>query len=156
MAEIPIRSFAVSVVLLRKTKAVCEVLLLRRTGTLRGQWCQVAGGIEANETAWQAALRETLEETSLVPDQLYSADICEQFYEADRDAISLLPVFVGFVSLDQNVTINDEHSEFIWVDFKTADKFVPFAGQRRVLEHIEREFVKRAPNSLLLVGHEVE
>ncbi|WP_312882971.1 NUDIX domain-containing protein [Rhizobium etli] len=37
---------------------------MRRTGsTLSGEWCQIAGGIEHGETAWQAALREAKEET---------------------------------------------------------------------------------------------
>lgn len=46
------------------------------------------------------------EETNLASKRLYSADICEQFYEADRDAISILPVFVGFVDADATVVIN--------------------------------------------------
>lgn len=52
------------------------------------------------EKTWEAALREVREETNLNCDQLYSADICEQFYDADRDAISMLTVFVGFVDAD--------------------------------------------------------
>ena len=100
MHEIPIRCFAVSVVILRPAGSAFEFLLLRRTGTLAGTWCQVAGAIEAGETAWQAGLREVVEETGLHPNRFYSADICEQFYEADRNAISLLPVFVGYAPQD--------------------------------------------------------
>ena len=58
MPEISIRAFLVSVVVIRETDGCCEVLLLKRTGSLAGTWCQVAGSIEDNETAWQAALRE--------------------------------------------------------------------------------------------------
>jgi dihydroneopterin triphosphate diphosphatase len=66
--EIPIRCFAVSVVLLRRVSAGCEVLLLRRNHTLVGEWCQIAGAIEEGEKAWEAALREVNEETNLTCD----------------------------------------------------------------------------------------
>lgn len=151
MHEIPVRCFAVSLFVLRPCGRGHEVLLLRRTRTLAGQWCQVAGGIEADETAWQAALRELHEETSLRPGALYSADICEQFYEADRDAITLAPVFVAFVEADAAVVLNEEHDASRWLDFEAASTLLPFAGQRHVLGHIEREFVRREPNAHLRI-----
>ncbi|NTG50483.1 NUDIX domain-containing protein [Agrobacterium rhizogenes] len=151
MAEIPIRCFAVSVVLLRRIDDEAEVLLLRRNHTLVGEWCQIAGGIEEGEKAWEAALREVWEETGIKCSRLYSADICEQFYESDRDAISMLPVFVGFVEANSAITINHEHSEFRWGSFETALNMVPFAGQRYVLRHVEAEFVEREPVRHLLI-----
>jgi dATP pyrophosphohydrolase len=152
MHEIPIRSFAVSVVVVRKRGDESEVLLLRRTRSLAGEWCQIAGAIEAGETAWQAALREVNEETGLRPVALYSADICEQFYEADRNAISLLPVFVGFAHPGDDIRLNAEHDEFRWVAFDEALRMVPFAGQRNVLIHIRREFIDREPCRWLLIN----
>lgn len=151
MVDIPIRCFAVSVILLRVLDGEAQVLLLRRNHTLVGEWCQIAGGIEEGEKAWEAALREVKEETGLTCDRLYSADICEQFYEADRDAISMLPVFVGFVDHGANVVINDEHSEYCWVSFEAAVNMVPFAGQRHVLRHVEAEFAQREPVRHLLI-----
>lgn len=151
MADIPIRSFAVSVVLLRSNDDRTEVLLLRRNHTLVGEWCQIAGAIEEGEKAWGAALREVKEETGLDCRRFYSADICEQFYEADRDSISLLPVFVGFVDAEARVVINHEHSDFRWVTFDEALAMVPFAGQRYVLRHVWAEFVEREPIRHLLI-----
>lgn len=151
MQEIPIRSFAVSVVVIRHAATGAEVLLLRRTRSLAGEWCQIAGAIEPGETAWQAALRETREETGLMLERLYSADICEQFYEAERDAISLLPVFVGIAAPDAAVRLNPEHSEFRWAGFDEVAGMVPFAGQRHVLRHVEQEFVAREPSRWLLI-----
>ncbi len=80
MQDIPIRCHAVSLVAVRVLEGTNEVLLLRRTRSLRGEWCQIAGAIETGETAWQAAIRELAEETGLAPQALFSADICEQFY----------------------------------------------------------------------------
>ncbi|MEF2071953.1 NUDIX hydrolase [Consotaella aegiceratis] len=136
---------------LRRLASTTQVLLLCRTRSLAGEWCQVAGGIEMGEAAWQTALREIKEETALSVDTLYSADICEQFYEPDRDSITLVPVFVAFVGADEVVTLNDEHSDFRWVSFDEAERMVPFPGQRHVLAHIRREFVEREPHPLLRI-----
>lgn len=102
----------------------------------------MVGSIEEGETAWQTALRELDEETGLQPNALYSADTYEQFYEADRDAITIAPVFVAFVDNSATVTLNHEHSEYRWVSFAEAFEMVAFGGQRRVLGWIEDEFVK--------------
>jgi len=153
MPEIPIRAFLASLVAIRKTEAQFEVLLLKRTQTLVGEWCQIAGSIEEGETAWQTALRELDEETGLKPTKFYSADTCEQFYEADRDAITIAPVFVAFIDHTAKVSLNHEHSEYRWVSFAEAIEMVAFGGQRRVLHWIEDEFVTRIPSNHLLIKH---
>ncbi len=93
---------------------------MERADSLVGAWCQVAGGLEEGETAWQAALREITEETGLTPQRFYSGDICEQFYEPERDCISIFPVFVAFVDPTAWVTLNNEHSAYQWLDFDAA------------------------------------
>ena len=40
-------------------------------------------------------LREIEEETGLIPDRFYSADILEQLYRPDQNCVILVPVFVG-------------------------------------------------------------
>ena len=151
MPGIPIRSFFVSLIAIRRTEARHEVLLLKRTGTLAGEWCQIAGGIEEGETAWQAALRELEEETGLKPDTFYSGDICEKFYEADRNAISIAPVFVAFIDNAATDSLNHEHSEYRWVSFYEAREMVAFGGQRRVLSWVEDELVMRKPSHHLWI-----
>jgi dATP pyrophosphohydrolase len=149
---VPIRCFAVSVIALRRNDEATRVLLLRRTGgPIEGEWCQVAGGIEPGEVAWRAALRELKEETGLVPERFYSADICEQFYEPDKECISLLPVFVAYIGTEAMVTLNHEHSDFRWMSFDEARAAVPFSGQRAVLDHVEREFVQARPTEWLRI-----
>lgn len=146
MQEIPIRCHAVSLVAVRVMNNANQVLLLRRTRSLCGEWCQVAGAIERGETAWRAAVRELKEETGLMPVALYSGDICEQFYEAHLDAVSILPVFVAHIDPAASVELNPEHSEHRWVSFDEADCMVPFAGQRKILRHVEAEFLLRTPS----------
>ncbi len=149
MSMIPIYCGDVSVVLLRESGGGHEVLLLRRTRRLPGCWCEVAGGIESGEAAWQAALRETREETGLVLDRLYSADHCFQYYEPNKERMVLLPVFVGYPKTGQQVRLNREHDAYRWMSFDDARAAVPFGSQRRMLAHIEEDFVKAPPSPWL-------
>ena len=152
--SLPIRSVAVSAILVSLDADGARVLLLRRSAgdALGGEWCQVSGRIEADETAWQAALREIREETGLVPDAFYSAGICEQFYDAKHDRIMLMPVFVGFVGHERAVRVNDEHSDARWMTFAEAAAAVTFGGQRAILEHVRREFADRRPSEWLRIA----
>ena len=82
---IPIRSVIVSAVLFSDIEGEIKMLMMKR---VKGDfWCHVAGKMEANETAPQAILREIYEETGIKPQQLYSADYLEQFYEASSNVI---------------------------------------------------------------------
>ena len=134
---------------LRRTTRDHEVLLLRRTRSNAGEWCQIAGSIEPGEKAWQAALREMREETALVPGRLYSADLCEHFYEIGTDSIWVAPIFVAYVDSEVTVTLNEEHSEYCWVSFDRAVELLPFPGQKTMLIYIRDWFVEREPCRLL-------
>ncbi len=152
MPDVPIKAFITSVVPIRAGREGWQVLLLKRTETLVGEWCQVAGKVEEGETAWQAALRELEEETGLVPTALFSADICEQFYEPDRDQITMAPVFVAILADGASVQLNHEHSDYRWMSFGEACDLVAFGGQRRILRWIEDEFVHRQPSPHLKIA----
>lgn len=152
MPEVPITCRAVSLIAMRAIGNGHQVLLMRRTRGLSGEWCQVAGGIEDGETAWQAALRELFEETGLTPVKFYSADFCEQFYVADSNCIELLPVFVAVIDPQADVVLNDEHDAFEWLPFDRACELVSFGGQRQLLRHVEAEFAKRQPSSHLEIA----
>lgn len=142
----------ISLVVLRPSARGHEVLLLERTGeTMHGEWCQIAGGIEPGELAWETVLREMKEETQLVPERLYSADILEQFYEPDRNRISVVPVFVAFVPEGTEPTLNEEHSAWQWVSVEEARRLVPFPGQAEMLEKVRQYFLATTPSELLRI-----
>ena len=50
MQEIPIKSFAVPWLSSGRMEQPHALLLLRRTRSLAGEWCQIAGAIEPGET----------------------------------------------------------------------------------------------------------
>ena len=148
---LPIKSFSVSIFILKPDESETMVLLLRRTGYLAGLWCQIAGRIEAGEKAWQAAIREVREETGITLTTIWSADILEQFYEVDKECIILVPVFVSTVPEGTAVTLNDEHDAYKWVSFEEASAMLSFAGQQRALAAVKAEFVDKEPNSHLKI-----
>jgi dATP pyrophosphohydrolase len=153
--QIPVRCYAVSAVLILEDNHN-QVLVLRRaeSTSLGGAWGPVTGAIEAGENASQSALREIREETGLMPERFYSADYCVQFYEPINHAISVIPVFVGFVGEDQTVALNWEHSDYRWASLEEAIPLLTFGGQRAMFEHVRREFVEREPTEFLRIDLE--
>jgi len=135
-----------AVVVLRPAHPEPQVLLLRRASSyLHGVWSYVAGHLEAGETLWQCALRELAEETGLRPQALYSADCCEQFYDAQSDCIQLVPAFVAMLAAEARVRLNHEHDASRWLSFAAALPELPFGGQRELFARVRREFVERTP-----------
>lgn len=144
--SIPVRCGNVAVVVLRGEGEDAKVLLMRRSkGLLSGLWCQVTGRIEAGETAWEAALREVIEETGIRPSRLYSADFCDFFYNPGANAVEVLPMFLATVASDSEVRLNPEHTEFRWVDLTSAADMAPFLGHRVALREIRHDFVEKPP-----------
>jgi len=148
---LPVKSVSVSIFILKPDGDETKVLLLRRTGYLAGLWCQVAGGIEAGEKAWQTAVREVQEETGIVLTEIWSADILEQFYEVNKECITLVPVFVSTVPEDTAITLNDEHDAYEWVSFDIANGMLSFPGQQKALASVKAEFVDKTPNPHLRI-----
>lgn len=145
LCPIPLNCRGVAAVILKKAGSGYRVLLIKRADSFEGAWCYVAGKIEQGEKAWQAVLREIKEETNLFPAALYSADIFEQFYEPERESIWVAPVFVGYINDRQKIKLNEEHSAYHWFTMEEAMQAVVFPGQRIILEHVEKEFIRREP-----------
>ena len=112
----------------------------------------ISGKIEKNEKAWEAALREIKEETGIIPDEFYSADMLEQFYEINQNCINLVPIFVGIVKNGTEVILSpDEHDEYKWVTTQEAKHYLKFENQLKVLDHIENRFIINEPYQYLRI-----
>lgn len=152
MPTLPVRCTMVSIIALRGSNRSTETLLLKRSrGRMASIWTYCAGHVEAGERGWQAALRELREETSLIPQALYSTTFCEQFYSAHDDAVEIVPAFVARVQAEARVRLNPEHSDYRWVPLEEAGALFPFGSQRELLEHVQREYVEREPPHYLQV-----
>ena len=110
-------------------------LLLKRSKTKIYEylWQGVAGKIEKNELAWQAALRELKEETGLTAHRMFVADYVSKFYEKHGDLINLVPVF-GIEVKNKKVLLSEEHCDFKWLNFKKAHDKLTWNGQKKGLK----------------------
>jgi 8-oxo-dGTP pyrophosphatase MutT (NUDIX family) len=126
----------------RESEKGIEFLLLKRAENqvYPGLWQMVTGKIKAEESAHQTALREILEETGLVPAQLWVAPTVNSFYEPKDEYICLLPVFAARVDTGE-IKLSDEHTDYKWVDKITAQKLLAWEGQRKAVQIIEDYFL---------------
>ena len=123
----------------KKVKKKIHFLLLKRAGTKNYEhlWQGVAGKIEKGESAWQAALRELDEETSLKPKCMFIADHVSKFYEGIGDRINLIPVF-GIEVGSEEVRLSDEHTEFRWMNVDEAEETLVWDGQKKGIRMVYR------------------
>ena len=83
--------------------------------------------------------------------ELWSGDFCEQFYEANKDRIMMLPVFIGVVPPDAEVVLNAEHDGYKWLGYEESDRLLAFPGQRKMLAAVKAGFIDRQPHTLLRI-----
>jgi dATP pyrophosphohydrolase len=126
-----------------------EYLLLQRSShkIYAGSWRMVGGKLHAEETSWQACLREIAEETQLRVQRLLCVPYVNRFYEWRHDRINDIPVFVAVVAPDQNPVLDDEHSDFAWLSLEAALERLAWPGQCDGL---------RAAAALLREGHPLQ
>ncbi len=135
MADITIR--VVDCYVFRQTDGALRFLLLKRNKDKLYEhlWQGVAGKIEGNETASEAAIRELREETGLEPVRMFVADYVSRFYEAHQDRINLVPVF-GIEVDSGEVKLSEEHVDYKWVDIYEALDTLVWRGQKEGIQTI--------------------
>ncbi len=116
-------------------------LLMRRSSDViyAGSWRMVGGKIEAGEKAYETALRELKEETGLAARKLWAVPYVNQFYEANKDRVNIIPVFAAEAD-KQEVVLSREHSEYRWFDYNEAKELLPWPAQIEGLR-IVHEFI---------------
>ena len=125
-----------------------EFLQLRRAATEQlgaGTYQNVRGGIEPDETAWQAALRELREEAGLRPVEFYRLSMTETFYISQDDTLWHAVPFCAIVDRAATVTLNDEHDAIRWVPVSDAlDAFI-WSNEWPVIDEIKRIILGNGP-----------
>jgi dATP pyrophosphohydrolase len=137
----------VSILVIRPAPSGHELLMALREPAkyMGGTWQLISGALEANEAAWQAALREIREETGLAPREFYRLSALTSFYRADNDSLNTAPMFCAIVDEDAAVTINDEHTAFEWVQLDEASSRLMWPGDRQALEEVRSVILADCP-----------
>ncbi|MGR5235965.1 NUDIX hydrolase [Vibrio alfacsensis] len=146
---IPIQATHVSGIVISEIDDVKKMLLLERVKG--GYWCHVAGGVEEGEAGWQTIIRELKEETQIEDVVLHSADFLEQFYEAHKNRIMIIPCFVIFCQPKQSVTLNQEHTDYRWCTLEEAKQLTPFANQHQLYDHVWKYYIESDPTKFTLI-----
>ena len=135
-----LRSNLVAVYVVRPRSDHIELLLLQRPSGHRfaHAWQTIGGHIEERdgETAWQAALRELHEETSLTVERWFRIDQPESFYNPKNDTIYFVPAFIAIVAADAKPTLSAEHQAWRWERPHIAASLVDWAAMRDSIQLI--------------------
>ena len=137
-----IKSTLIEAHIFRRAKGEIEFLIMKRASNemYPNIWQMVTGSNEDGEKAFETAIREIKEETSLQPKSLWIVPNVNSFYSASDDSINMVPVFVAEVNSKDNVVLSDEHSEYLWCSKEEANKLFAWSGQRESVEIISEYF----------------
>ncbi len=103
-----------------------------------GTWQAVSGGVKAGETAWQAAVRELKEESSLTPAELYRLPVVNTFYISEGDTLWHSVPFCAIVAAGATVSLNQEHDAVRWVPRERAADAFMWATDRLAIAELCR------------------
>ena len=76
-------------------------------------WQCITGGIDNNELAYKAAIRELKEETGLYPYKMWTIDRVNSYYDPKYNKIFMIPIF-GVEVRTKDVILSSEHIDFYW------------------------------------------
>lgn len=123
-----------------------EYLLLRRVPSRGGFWQGITGGVEAGEEVLNAARRELVEETGLVPIEIQMADYSYSYPVGDRwrhlyaDDVNEITerVFAAVVDGQQSPVIDPrEHDQWQWCGINAALELLTWPENIEALKHCE-------------------
>ena len=97
-----------------------------------GFWNVVNGTFEFNETISQCRERELFEEAG-IKERLNWSDEINRFSFEYKGYVIVVLVYSVEVTLDQLVTINKEHTEYVWVGFDDAIEMMKFDDDKKGL-----------------------
>ena len=127
------------VIVYRMNESKLELLLLKPNPEpgLVYDYYVITGGIESNETAKQAALRETEEEIGVNPINIFN--LCETIEYIDRSSGQKVTEECFAVEIgDSKLILNEEHVGYRWVSIKDFKKMIWWEGSKNKLNRVIR------------------
>jgi 8-oxo-dGTP pyrophosphatase MutT (NUDIX family) len=133
-----------------------EYLLLHRLASRGDFWQGITGGVEAGEEIADAAKRELIEETGLVPatihkiDYSFSYPVAEKWRHLYTEGTKEITEYVFLAQVDdQRVPILDarEHDQWKWCDVEDARSLLIWPGNVEALKHCDTFLRSRSSGS---------
>ena len=119
----------------RKNDQNFEVLLLKRNEERGGFWNVVNGTLEINESILECRKRELFEEAGIKEVLSWSDEINRFSFKYNNYNIVVL-AYAAMVEIDQIVIINEEHTEYKWVNYKEAKEILSFVEVKETLDQV--------------------
>lgn len=114
----------------RKNSGRYEVLLLKRNEQRGGFWNVVNGTFEIDESILESRKRELFEETGIQATQPWSDELHRFTFPYKGYDIVVL-VYSVEVAADQQVVLNDEHTEYRWVTIEEALQMLKYDDDKK-------------------------
>lgn len=104
-----------------------------------GHWDFVKGNIEKGETIRQTVLREVKEETGITDIDFVNGfeDKVEYYYQRDGKVIHKEVVFFLASTKTSEVTLSDEHCDYMWLDFNDSLEKLTYKTAKKLLGKVK-------------------
>ena len=104
-------------------------------------WQCVTGGIDNNEKAYDAGVRELREETGLYPIRMWTIDQVNNYYDPKYDKVFLIPV-LGIEVNKKDVELSSEHTDYYWGSIENVKKRLLWDQQKKGLDSFYQMLTK--------------
>lgn len=128
-----------------------KFLVLKRSLNERiypGIWQVITGTIEDGENAVQTAIRETMEEISCSPIQMWTLPYVTRFFSPKKNSIQASPVFGMLINPDDKIILSEEHDKYEWLHFDLALEKLQLPSHRDAT-NIFHEFILNSEDKTL-------
>jgi len=129
-----------------------EYALLKRSD--QGFWQAIAGGGEDDETPFEAAQRETNEESGIPPTaEFLQLDTVEpvpviEFGDSHLwgDSVYVIPQYCfGVTAQNIQIVISPEHTEYRWLSYAAANQLLKYDGNKTALWELDQRLKGKGP-----------
>lgn len=146
-------SFEIVEVVAFRRRAAPEFLVLQRSDDEEiypGLWQIISGSIEEGEKAYEAALRETMEETGIKPMRIYNTPQTNTFYFSKNDSVNVSPVFAAEIDPARQIRLSREHKDFRWLSKEDAVSLLVWPGQKEAIRTVNDYVLSDNPSQEFL------